>query len=189
MKDMKICSNCVLNTSDPDIKFDENGVCNYCHNFQDKLKSDLYGEKERNLLIQEIKKYGKGKKYDCLIGLSGGVDSSITAVLVANLGLRTLAISVDNTWNAPKADETIMNLVERLGLEFRRVVLAGDEFRALQRALIKSSTPNVELATDHILGAVMARTAVKEGIKYIITGANLVTEGIMPEAWGCSEGP
>ncbi len=181
---MKQCAKCVMDTTDPDITFDENGVCKYCRGMEQKLKNELYGEKERLSLKNEITKNRKGK-YDCVIGLSGGVDSSLVAYLVKkDLGFNPLAISIDNGWNTPQSDESIMNLVERLGLDFRRVVIDLEEFRALQRAFIKSSTANIEIPTDHVLRAELWNTAVKEGIKYIISGGNLVTEGIMPPAFG-----
>ena len=181
------CKTCVMDRSANEITFDKNGVCNFCHQAQYELalvaplKDDriLYGE-----LLFEIKWAGQGKKYDCLIGLSGGVDSSYLLHKAIELGLRPLCFSVDNGWNDPKADENIMRLVETLKVPFYRYTIDLAKFRELQVAFLKAGLPNAEIPTDHILMATSYEMAHKYGIKYILSGGNVATESIMPPSWG-----
>ena len=176
-----------MDRSANEITFDKNGVCNFCHQAQYELalvaplKDDriLYGE-----LLFEIKWAGQGKKYDCLIGLSGGVDSSYLLHKAIELGLRPLCFSVDNGWNDPKADENIMRLVETLKVPFYRYTIDLAKFRELQVAFLKAGLPNAEIPTDHILMATTYEMAHKYGIKYILSGGNVATESIMPPSWG-----
>lgn len=178
------CSRCVMDTTDPDIRFDENLVCNHCHEFRAK---EIIREREmRKLpwLYETIRKRGRKSKYDCLLGLSGGVDSSLCLHYLVENGLRPLCFSIDNGWNTPLADENIMRLVESLKVPFYRYTIDLDRFKELQQAFIKSCTANIEIPTDHILMAATYQMARENNIKYVISGGNLATEGIMPRKWG-----
>lgn len=171
-----------MDRSASEITFDEKGVCNFCHQAQRELK--LIESLNVIDLVNEIKEYGKDKKYDCLIGLSGGVDSSFTLHNAVALGLRPLCFSVDNGWNDPKADENIMRLVEGLKVPFLRYVIDVAKFRDLQAAFMKAGLPNLEIPTDHILMATTYEVAAEYGIKYVVSGGNVATESIMPASWG-----
>jgi N-acetyl sugar amidotransferase len=178
-----------MDTTDPDIIFDENGVCNHCTNAIKLLKLPPYGlppkEKEvaLNQLLENVKTAGKGKQYDCVIGLSGGVDSSYVAYLVKQWGLRPLGIHVDNGWNSVKGTKNIENLCEILDIDIQENVLDWEEFKSLQLAFLKASTPDSEIPTDNIICETLYRTANKYGIKYILSGCNITSESILPKAW------
>jgi len=173
-----------MDKSAAEIVFDEQGICNFCRQAQDAL-DEIEDEKEnRNARIAEIIRAGRGKQYDCLIGLSGGVDSSLVLHYALELGLRPLCFSVDNGWNDPKADENIMRLVEGLKVPFYRYTIDLKRFRELQAAFIKAGVPNIEIPTDHILMAVSYELAAKYNIKWILSGGNVATESIMPPSWG-----
>lgn len=171
-----------MDGSDPDLILDKDGVCNHCHNAQRELK--LCELEKQNL--PEVIKQIKGKDYDCLIGLSGGVDSSMVLHLAIKLGLRPLCFSMDNGYNDPRADENIMRLVEGLKVPFERKVIDLDKFRDLQSAYLKAGVINIEACTDHILMAISYEMAARHGIKWILSGGNMATESIMPKAWSYS---
>jgi hypothetical protein len=135
-------------------------------------------------IIHKIKEDGHRNDYDCLIGLSGGVDSSLTLHYIMELGLRPLTFSIDNGWNTPESDENIMRMVETLKVPFYRYTIDTEKFKELQTAFIYSQTPNIEIPTDHILMASTYEMAEKYNIKHIISGGNIATESIMPKSWG-----
>lgn len=167
-----------------EITFDENGVCNFCIQAQKSLK-EIEAEKPNLFkIIEQIKKDGKGRGYDVLIGLSGGVDSSAALVKAVELGLRPLCFSVDNGWQDEKAQENIMRLVEGLKVPFYRYTIDLERFRELQGAFMRAGQINLEIPTDHILMATTYEMASKYGIKWVISGGNVATESIMPESWG-----
>lgn len=178
-----ICTRCCMDISAKEITFDQNGVCNFCHQAQSELKSLLKTENKLSILIDKIKKESK-EKYDILIGLSGGVDSSRMLYQCFMSGLKPLCFSVDNGWNDPVADENIMKLVEGMKVPFYRYNIDLEKFRELQSAFLKAGVKNVEIPTDHILMAVSYELAAKYGIKYIASGGNVATESIMPPSWG-----
>lgn len=185
----QICTKCIMDTTDPQISFDEKGVCNHCKWYKQKAGQDLHydknGQQQLAELIDKIKKKGKNKKYNCLIGLSGGVDSTMVAYLVKRkLGLRPLAIHLDNGWDSKVAQDNIENTARKLNLDLRTYKADWEEFRDLQLSFLKASVPNAEIPTDHAIVALLYRTAVEEKIKYIISGGNIVTEAIMPTSWG-----
>lgn len=167
-----------------EITFDENGVCNFCHQAQKSLKE--IGVEKRMLpeIVKLIKKNGRDNKYDVLIGLSGGADSSTALHHTVRLGLRPLCFSVDNGWQDPKADENIMRLVEGLKVPFYRYILDLKKFEELQAAFMKAGVPNIEIPTDHVIMATSFELAIRYGIKWIISGGNVATESIMPPSWG-----
>lgn len=179
----QICTKCVMDTTDPDIVFDENGVCNNCRDYKN-LEKYLHTFQELEGRIKEIKEAGKGKQYDCIMGLSGGVDSSMVAYWVKKMGLRALAVHVDNGWDSELAVSNIEKLVRKLGIDLSTHVIDWEQFKDLQVSFLKASVANCEIPTDHLLTSVIYETAAKFGIKYIIYGGNIKTEFIMPAAWG-----
>lgn len=188
MKDVTICSKCVMDTTVPDISFDENGVCNFCKDYNNRITKDLYtGDEARNRLeslVKRIKKRGKNNEYDCLIGVSGGVDSTYVAYLVKKVyGLRPLAIHLDNGWNSELSVANVEQVLKRLDIDLHTVVLNWEEFKDIQISFLKSGISNIEIPTDHAIWATLIKTAAKKKIHYIIAGNNIVTESIMPESW------
>jgi N-acetyl sugar amidotransferase len=185
---LKTCNFCVMDTSDPDIIFDQKGQCNHCKSYLENIhKLPTFQHNNKNLLeelVQKIKSKGKGKKYDCVIGLSGGVDSTYVAYVVTKiLGLRPLAVHMDNGWNSELSVKNVENIVKKLGIDLYTKVLDWDEFRDLQLAFLKASTPDSEIPTDHAIFATMREVASQYGINYIISGQNFITERIMPHGW------
>lgn len=183
------CSKCVMDKSAEEITFDSDGVCNFCNQAMKSLGEIGYSasgifvdevDKSLSILMPEI----RGKKYDCLIGLSGGVDSSYLLHKAVEMGLKPLCFSVDNGWNDPKADENIMRLVEGMKVPFYRYTIDLDKFRDLQSAFMLAGQKNIEIPTDHILMATSLEMASKYSIKWILSGGNVATESIMPASWG-----
>lgn len=183
-----ICSKSVMdNVADPDITFDENGVCNYYYLFLERAKNRLFDSEADKDKLQEIvntiKAEGQGHEYDCIIGVSGGVDSTYVAYLVKQLGLRPLAVHFDNGWNSELAVKNIEQVLKKLDIDLFTFVIDWEEFRSMQLAFLKSSTPDGEIPTDHAISALLYRTANEKGIKYIINGNNFATESVMPKTW------
>lgn len=180
------CKKCVLDRSAKEIIFDENGVCNFCHEAQKALK-EIEAEKYKfPKIIEKIKYDGRNNKYDCLIGLSGGVDSSTALHHCIQLGLRPLCFSVDNGWQSDIAQENTMRLVEGLKVPFYRYTIDLKKFRELQMAFIKSGVPNIEIPSDHIILATSLKLASKYRIRWIISGGNVSEESVMPPSFGYS---
>jgi N-acetyl sugar amidotransferase len=188
MNTIKVCSRCIMDETAKEITFDNNGVCNFCHNYDNVLVNDLYtnkaGEEKLEKLIEKIKLKGKNSRYDVLIGLSGGVDSSYVAYVIKKIyGLRAFAVHLDNGWNTELAVANVEQIVKRLEIDLSTYVLDWKEFRDIQTSFIKSSISNIEIPTDHAIWALLIKTAAKMKIPYIIAGNNVVTESIMPESW------
>jgi N-acetyl sugar amidotransferase len=188
MSEIKICTRCVMDTTATEITFDEKGICNFCHQYDNVTTKDLYvdkgGEEMLNNLIEKIKKDGKNRQYDVLIGISGGVDSSYVAYLVKKVyGLRALAIHLDNGWNSELAVANVEHIVKKLDIDLSTYVLDWKEFKDIQTSFLKASVSNIEIPTDHAIWALLIKTAAKHKIPYIIAGNNVVTESIMPESW------
>jgi N-acetyl sugar amidotransferase len=183
----RICARCVMDTSDPEITFDERGYCNHCTFYDQFTVREVLGAEEgaRRLapLVDQIKREGAGKRYDCVIGLSGGVDSSYVALKVRELGLRPIAVHLDNSWDAEVAVRNIENVVRRLDLDLITHVVDWPEFRDLQRSFFRASVVDIELLTDHAITALMHQVALEHEIKWIVSGTNHVTESIMPTSW------
>lgn len=183
-----ICSRCVMDTSDPDIQFFPDGRCTCCRHYDEVSTKDLHsddvGQAALLNLIDEIKRRGIGNDYDCLIGMSGGVDSSYVAYLVAKkFGLRALAVHLDNGWNTELAVANVEQLVKTLDIDLVTHVLDWNEFKDIQVSFIKSGISNIEIPTDHAIWAVLLKTAAKMKIPFVIAGNNVVTESIMPKSW------
>lgn len=188
MSEYRICTKTVMDTvGDPDIRFDENGICNYFHEFVEKLKIRILpsdeAKKKLAEIVEKIKADGKGKQYDCIIGVSGGVDSTYTAYLVKELGLRPLAVHLDNGWDSELAVKNIENTLNTLGIELYTEVLDWEMFKDLQLSFLKASTPDGEIPTDHAILSILYRIASQFGVKYIISGMNFRNEGFLPPSW------
>jgi N-acetyl sugar amidotransferase len=176
-----------MDTSDPDIEFDSAGVCNHCHR-RDRLVATLpatrvEGEVLLGRIVARIKEQGLGKDYDCLLGISGGVDSSYLAHLAVGLGLRPLVVHFDNGWNSELAVKNIESVISKLGLDLQTYVVDWEEFRDIQRSLLKAGVLDLEILSDQAIIATMFRLARKNGIKYILSGHNVATETHLPDAW------
>lgn len=183
-----VCSKSVMdNISDPDIRFDSDGVSAYYNEYMERAKLRLFNtlndSQKLEDLIDKIKKAGRGSEYDCLIGVSGGVDSTYVAYKVKELGLRPLAIHFDNGWNSELAVKNIENTLNKLGIDLFTYVIDWEEFKSLQLAFLRASTPDGEIPTDHAIFALFFKIASEKGIKYIINGNNFETESVMPLTW------
>lgn len=186
--DYQICTRCVMDTTDPDIFFEATtGHCNHCNFHFENVSKKILPKKERETKLLEtielIKKAGRNKEYDCVMGLSGGVDSSFISIMAKKYGLRPLAIHLDNGWNSELAVNNIHNIVETLNFDLHTHVIDWKEFKDLQRSFIKSSVVDIELLTDHAITSVIYKIASKYKIKYILSGSNFNTESIMPNTW------
>lgn len=182
-----ICTRCVMDSNVQGIHFDEDGVCDYCREFVQKIPLYRLSAEESNHRLQyladNIKVRGKGREYDSIIGLSGGVDSSYVAYLAHKLGLKPLAIHFDNGWDSEIAVANIKKIVDKYGFDFETYVIDWPEFRDLQRSFIKASVVDIEMLTDQAICAAMFHFARKFKIKYILSGSNYATEHGMPQAW------
>ncbi len=181
------CKRCVMDTSDIDIKFDKDGICNHCRNYFSNIANLSYKGKESDDALTEyiakIKKSGKNKKYDCIIGVSGGIDSSYVAWLAKSKGLRPLLVHLDNGWNSDISIKNIKNLANILECDYESFVLDWEEFKDLQLSFLRASVPEMETPTDIAIPGALHKVAAKYGVKYIISGGNFATEGILPKTW------
>ncbi|PIE69226.1 MAG: ExsB family protein [Deltaproteobacteria bacterium] len=188
-KNYRMCSRCVMDTTAGDISFDENGVCNYCTEFLERSSKVLFKDSESSkksldIFVNEIKKDGKDKPYDCIVGVSGGVDSSWVLVKTVELGLKPLAVHMDNGWNSELAQNNISNLVQKLGVPLHTHVINWEEYKSLMQAFFDADVIDVELLYDNAMLAVNYRMAAKYRLKHILSGTNLATEGMkIPSSW------
>lgn len=184
----QICTKTVMDTSDPWIKFDSDGICNHYHSASQRLRDELLdgnsGREQLFKVAEKIKREGHGKPYDCILGVSGGADSSYVAVLARELGLRPLAVHLDNGWNTDTAVSNIEALLQFCDMDLYTHVVNWEEFRDIQRSLFRASLANIEVATDHAIFALLYQIGARYGIRHILTGSNLETETIMPDSWG-----
>lgn len=186
----QICTKCVMDISDPRISFDANGVCEYCNNFEANIRSswktDSVGFQQILAIANHIKESSKGKKFDCIIGLSGGLDSSYTAYVAKELlGLRPLLFHVDAGWNTDQAVGNIEKLVDGLGLDLYTEVINWEEMKDLQVAFLRSQISDQDLPQDAAFFSALYKFARKNNIKYVLTGGNYSTECCRePEEWG-----
>lgn len=186
----RMCVRCIMDTSDPDIQFDENGFCNHCRKYEEKVKIELCtneeGQRKLERLVTAIKKAGEGKEYDCIVGVSGGVDSTMVAYLVKEkLKLRPLAVHMDNGWNSELAVSNVERTLKALDIDLYTYVIDWEEFKDLQLSFLKASVTNCEIPTDHAIMAILYQIAAKHGMKYILSGTNVTSEGIhLPPTWG-----
>ncbi len=186
------CKQCLLNSSVSKVfSVDENGICNYC-NYYTAVNAKLGSEDDRKVWIEnkieEIKKAGRGKEYDCILGVSGGVDSSYLAYWAKENGLRPLVVHFDNGWNSELAAENIRNICDKLGFELNTHVINWQEFKELQLSYLKAGVIDIEALTDHAIMATIYKIATKYKLKYTINGFNYATEAIMPKGWVFDKG-
>lgn len=183
------CTRCIMDMSAKNITFDDQGVCNYCTEFLLRLgpvinQDPLKRKKDFDAIISKIKFDGRSKSYDCIVGVSGGVDSSWVLVQVVQAGLKPLAVHMDNGWNSELAQNNIANLVKTLKVDLYTYVINWNEYRGLMHAFFDADVIDIELLYDNALLAVNYRQANKYGIKYILSGSNLASEGMrMPPEW------
>lgn len=183
----QVCSNCVMDTSDDEIVFDKNGVCNHCNTFYNVTSKQWMptkeGKNQLDKIIDGIKEQNKNRKYDCILGLSGGVDSSYLALILKDYGLRVLVVHVDAGWNQEMAVSNIQSVVSYCGFDLYTHVVDWEDMRRLQVAYLRSGISNQDVPQDHVFFAVLFKMAVKHNIKVFISGGNIATESILPESW------
>lgn len=180
------------NIADPNISFDKDGVCNYYYEYLESEKKNVFtgeeGKRKLDETIKKIKAAGKGKKYDCILGVSGGVDSTYLAHVAKNEGLRVLCVHFDNGWNSELAVKNIENVVTKLGFELETYVINWNEFKDLQLAYFKANVIDIEALTDHAIFGTIYKIAAKNNIRYILSGNNVVTESLLPKYWIYNKG-
>ena len=177
----QICTNCIMDVSDSKIIFDKNGVCDHCIDFCSNVApnwhTDEKGRFELDAIVNKIKKEGKGKDFDCILGMSGGVDSSyLLHLAVKQLGLRPLVFHVDGGWNSELAVHNIQVMIDKLGLDLYTEVINWEEMKDFQLAFFKSGVPHLDIPQDHAFIATLYNFANKYNIKCILNGGNISTE-------------
>lgn len=187
-REYQICSNCVMDTTDANIVFNEQGVCDHCNSFYKNIlpnwHTDERGSQKLQQYVDEIKRSGKGKPFDCILGMSGGIDSSYLAYIAKEFGLRPLIFHVDAGWNSQIAVNNIEKIVDKLGFDLYTEVIDWEEMRDLQLAFFKSGVPHLDIPQDHAFFATMYNYANHHKIKYILTGSNYSTECVKnPIEW------
>lgn len=185
----QVCSHCVMDTSDGQIVFDDHGVCDHCNDFKQNVApnwhTDKRGHEEFQAVVDQIKKDGAGRNFDCIMGMSGGLDSSyLLHLAVKEFGLRPLVFHVDGGWNTDIAVNNIQVIVEKLGLDLYTEVINWEEMKDFQLAFFKSGVPHLDIPQDHAFIATLYHFANKHGIKYILNGGNIATECVRnPKEW------
>jgi N-acetyl sugar amidotransferase len=181
------CKRCLYDETTPSISFDAEGICNYCRTHEQLERDNPTGEKgiEKLMAIAEnVRRAGRRKKYDCIVGVSGGCDSSYMVYLVKEkLGLRPLAAHFDNTWNSTTATQNIQNVLNKLGVDLYTYVVNNREYDDIYRSFMKAGVADIEAPTDIGLAATLNMAAEKYGVKYVFEGHNFRTEGICPLGW------
>lgn len=189
-KTIQICTNCIMDSTDETIIFDDKGRCDYCANYYDNILPTWNNTEEDEVhilnVLNKIKEEGKGKDHDCIIGISGGLDSSyLVHIAVTKWGMRPLLYHVDAGWNSDVSTSNIMGLVDGLGLDLYTDVINWEEMKDLQRAFIKSQVPDIDTPQDLVFFSSLYNYCAKNGIKYILTGGNHSTECVRePLHWG-----
>jgi N-acetyl sugar amidotransferase len=183
----RLCARCVMDTTDPEISFDSQGVCSHCKRYDARVRAELFvdtpGREALDRLVARIKEAGKGREYDCLLGVSGGVDSTAVAYTARQLGLRPLAVHLDNGWDSELSVKNIECALKTLEIDLYSHVVDWEEFKDLHLSFLKASVANSEIPTDHAIIGVLYGIAAAKGIRYILGGGNIATEGIMPTSW------
>lgn len=181
------CTRCVMDTTDPEIIFNKDGICNHCLAFDERAQREWFpnaeGSRRWESLVDKIKADGKGQEYDCILGLSGGVDSSYLAIKVHEWGLRPLVMHVDAGWNSELAVANIEAVVKHCGYDLYTHVVNWEDMRDLHLAYLRAAVANQDVPQDHIFFASLYHFATKNGVRYILSGGNLATEGVFPSSW------
>jgi N-acetyl sugar amidotransferase len=176
-----------MDTSDHYIKFDINGVCNHCKNFENNISKDWYpnnkGEQKLKKIFDKIKIESKDKEYDCIIGLSGGIDSTYLCLVIKQYNLRVLAVHVDAGWNSELAVSNIEKVIKYCNLDLHTHVISWQDMKDLQLSYLKSGIANQDVPQDHAFFSSLYHFAIKNNIKYIINGGNIATESVFPSSW------
>lgn len=188
MNGYRVCQRCVMDTTAKNITFDENGYCKFCSDFLKRADTSLLSPinlvGQKDYFIEKVKAQGKRKEYDCIVGISGGVDSSYALLLAVENGLRPLAVHLDNGWNSELAAQNMSNLVDKLGVDRYTHIIDWEENRDLQRSFFKANVVDIELLMDNAMLALNYQQAARFGLKYILSGDNQATEGLaIPEGW------
>lgn len=189
--DKIICTRCIFDSTVPNISFDEVGVCNYCHQIDglnQEYPTGAEGKLRLEQMIADMKKDGVGKKYDAIIGVSGGCDSSYLVHEMQAAGLRLLAVHFDNTWNSTIATENIHNLLEKLNIDLFTIVVDNKEYDDIYRSFLQAGVKDIEAPTDIGLATTLYKAAEKFGVKYMIEGHSFRTEGVAPLGWVYMDG-
>ncbi|MDY0096649.1 MAG: N-acetyl sugar amidotransferase, partial [Candidatus Vecturithrix sp.] len=183
----QVCNRCVMDTSDPEIAFNADGICSHCTGFDVNTRQHWFPNEEGKArwasIVKQIKKAGEGREYDCILGLSGGVDSSYLAIKVRDWGLRPLVVHVDAGWNSELAVANIEAIVKHCNFDLYTHVVNWEEMRDLHMSYLRAGIANQDVPQDHIFFASLYHFATKNGIRYILSGGNIATEGIFPESW------
>lgn len=186
-ENIQVCKTTVMDTTDPDIRFNEEGICNYVDYFEQVQKPNWHpNRKGREILekaVEQIKKDGKGRDYDCIMGLSGGLDSSYLAYKMKEFDLRVLAVHVDGGWNSETSVQNIEKIVKYCGWDLHTYVVNWEEMRDLQLAYLKAGLVNQDVPQDHAFFAKLWQTAVENNLKWTLSGGNIASESILPLAW------
>lgn len=182
------CTRCIMDTHAPNIVFDKEGICNFCTKFAEKLATQKKSATDKASLkeqfLAQVKAQGRGKDYDCIVGVSGGVDSSYALYLAVKEGLRPLAVHLDNGWNSELASHNIANLISSLQVDLYTHVIDWQENRDMQRSFFKAQVVDIELLMDNAISALNYKMAARYGVQYILGGTNTSTEGMdMPKGW------
>ncbi|AYA41577.1 N-acetyl sugar amidotransferase [Xenorhabdus nematophila] len=182
-----ICAKCVMDTTDPEITFDHEGVCNHCHQFDDITSTYWFpneqGHKKLSNIFENIRKERKNFEYDCIIGLSGGLDSSYLALVMKDYGLRPLVVHVDAGWNSELAVHNIEKIVKYCDYDLHTHVMNWPEIRDLQLSYLKAGIANQDAVQDHAFFASLYHFAIRHKINYVISGGNIATEAVFPNSW------
>ena len=186
MNNQQICTTCVMDISDPEITFNEAGVCNHCLNFEETKKNwfpNQEGQKKLEAYLSQIRKSGQNQEYDCIIGLSGGIDSAYLALKAKDWGLKPLVIHVDAGWNSELAVSNIEKIIKHCNYDLHTEVIDWAAMKNLHLAYLKSGISNQDVPQDHIFFSTLYHYATKNKIKYILSGGNIATESIFPASW------
>lgn len=186
----RVCTRCVMDASDPDISFDASGVCSHCRHFDTVVRKSWFpddsGRPHLERLLAAIRRSGKGAEYDCIMGLSGGVDSCYLACKAKEWNLRPLVVHVDAGWNSELAVKNIENIVKKLNYDLFTHVVDWEEMKDLHVAFLRAGVANQDVPQDHVFFATLRRLALQHKIHSVLTGSNIATESILPTAWGHS---
>jgi N-acetyl sugar amidotransferase len=183
------CTRCVMDTTSKLIEFDSFGICNFCKHYEEDLQRIVYQysrdehQLQLKLKVNRIKEEGENSKYDCILGISGGMDSSYLCILAKEWGLRPLVVHFDNGWNSDLAVTNINNIIRKLGFDLYTYVINWEQFKDLQLAYFKASVLDIEVPNDQLIFAVLFKVAKENNIKNIISGNNIFTEHILPQDW------